>query len=94
MQLLELERLRRRLEELTLRMEQLRLEDYLRYAQNWRRQLLMHFLSGMIRGIGFSIGFTILGALLLYVLRNMALANLPVIGRFLAEIVRIVENNL
>lgn len=94
MQLLELERLRRRLEELTLRMEQLRLEDYLRYAQNWRRQLLMHFLSGMIRGIGFSIGFTVLGALLLYVLRNMALANLPVIGRFLAEIVRIVENNL
>lgn len=94
MQLSELERLKQRLEELILRMEQLHLDDYLRYAQNWRKQLLMHFLGGMIRGIGFSIGFTVLGALLLYVLRNMALANLPVIGRFLAEIVRIVEKNL
>lgn len=84
----------RRLERVALRMEQLHLDAYLRYAENWRRRLFMHFLSGIVRGIGFSIGFTILGALLLYVLRNMALANLPVIGRFLAELVRIVENNL
>lgn len=61
MQLSELERLKQRLEELILRMEQLHLDDYLRYAQNWRKQLLMHFLGGMIRGIGFSIGFTVLG---------------------------------
>lgn len=84
----------RRLERVALRMEQLHLDDYLRYAENWRRHLMMQFLSGVVRGIGFSIGFTILGALLLYLLRNMALANLPVIGRFLAELVRIVENNL
>lgn len=83
-----------RLELIAQRMEHMRLEAFLRYAQNWRRRLTMDFLSGIVRGIGFSVGFSILGALLIYILRNMALANLPVIGRFLADLVRIVENNL
>jgi len=76
------------------RMEMMHLDAYLRYVHDWRRRLIFDFLSGVARGVGFSVGFSILGALLLYLLRNMALSNLPVIGRFLAELVRIVENNL
>lgn len=60
----------------------------------WKRRLLSDLASGAARGIGFSIGFTVLGALLLYVLQSIALANLPIIGKFLAELVRIVESNL
>ena len=84
----------RRLEHVAQRMEYMHLDAYLRYVKNWKRRLTMDFLSGVVRGIGFSVGFSILGALLIYILRNMALANLPVIGRFLADLVRIVENNL
>lgn len=84
----------RRFECITQRIEQMHLDAYLRYIHDWKRRLFFDFLSGVMRGIGFSVGFSILGALLLYLLRNMALANLPVIGRFLAELVRIVENNL
>jgi len=84
----------RRFEWLAQRIEQMHLDAYLRYVHDWKRRLFFDFLSGVARGIGFSVGFTILGALLLYLLRNMALANLPVIGRFLAELVRIVETNL
>ena len=83
-----------RLEKVVQRMELIHLEAYLRYVKNWRKRLFVDFLSGIVRGIGFSIGFSVLGALLIYILRNMALANLPVIGRFLAEVVRIVEKNL
>ena len=90
----ELDWLVRRLEHVAQRMEQMHLERYLRYVHNWRRRLLMDFLSGIVRGVGFSVGFTVLGALLLYILRNIALANLPVIGEFLAELVRIVEQKL
>ena len=90
----ELEWLTRRLEKAAERMEMLHIDAYLRYIRNWRRRFLMDFLSGIVRGIGFSVGFSILGALLIYVLRNIALANLPLIGRFLAELVRIVETNL
>ena len=87
-------RLLARLECLAQRMERLGLDTYLRYAGDWRRRLLGEFLAGIARGIGFSVGFTILGAVILYALRNAAMANLPVIGRFVAEIVRIVEHNL
>ena len=84
----------RRLERISDRMEQFHLEAYLRHVHNWKKRLVFEFFSGIARGIGFSVGFSILGALLLYLLRNIALSNLPVIGRFLAELVRIVENNL
>ena len=90
----ELDWLVRRLEHVAQRMEQMHLERYLRHVHNWRRRLLMDFLSGIARGVGFSVGFTVLGALLLYILRNIALANLPVIGEFLADLVRIVEQKL
>lgn len=88
------EPLLRRLERLAQRMERQRLDEYLRYVHNWRRRLGFELLSGLMRGFGFSIGFSILGALLLIFLRNAALSNLPVIGHFLAELVRIVESNL
>ena len=84
----------RRLEHLAQRLEMMHLEAYLRYVHDWRRRLFFDFLSGIARGIGFSVGFTVLGALLLYILRNIALSNLPVIGKFLAELVQIVETNL
>ena len=90
----DLQGLARRLERLVERMEMLHIDAYLRYIRNWRKRFLVDFLSGIVRGIGFSVGFSILGALLIYILRNIALANLPLIGRFLAELVRIVETNL
>ena len=84
----------RRLERQIQRMEAMHLDAFLRYVHDWRRRLFFDFLSGIARGVGFSIGFSVLGALLLYLLRNIALSNLPVIGEFLAQLVRIVENNL
>jgi len=89
-----LNQLIKKLDGITRRMEMLHLDAYLRYLSNWKKRLMMEFLSGIARGMGFSIGFSVLGALVLYLLRNMAMANLPVIGRFLADLFRIVEKNL
>ena len=94
MNFFDLDDILRRLEQLTARLEVMHLEAYLRYVHDWRRRLFFDFLSGIARGVGFSIGFSVLSALLLYLLRNAALSNLPVLGRFVAELVRIVENNL
>lgn len=91
---LESDALLRRIEHLVRRLEEALSEGRMHGIRSWRRRLLIDFFSGIVRGVGFSIGFSILGALLLYILRNIALSNLPVIGKFLAELVRIVENNL
>ena len=90
----ELDYLARRLERMLSKLEALHLDAYLRYIKNWKRRLLSEFVNGIVRGLGFSVGFSILGALILYILRNVTLSNLPVIGQFLAELLKIVENNL
>lgn len=56
-----------------------------------RKMLWRSMLSGMARGLGSAIGFTILGALLISLLTFLAKQNLPVIGAFIARIVQLVQ---
>ena len=72
-------------------MERLGLAEYVRYADNRRRLFWNHFWGGVARGVGMAVGFTILGALLVLLLQDLARRNLPLIGDALAEIVRVVQ---
>lgn len=83
-----------RLEKLTFAIEKMNLAEYTTLLQNPLRLLWVNFLAGSARGLGLGFGFAILSALLLYILRGLMLANLPVIGDFIATIVRLVEHNL
>ena len=49
---------------------------------------------GMMRGMGFAVGFSILGAVIVVVVQRLALDHLPVIGEFFAEVVRYVQQRL
>ena len=75
-------------------LERMHLPDYIRYLEDHRRFYRMHFLGGIVRGVGSAIGFTILGAVLVWLLQDLAQRNLPVIGDFLAEIVNLVQRRL
>lgn len=68
--------------------------EYVEYLQNRRRLLLTNFMAGIMRGMGFAVGFSLLGAIVIYIVQNLALANLPGIGDFFADIVRIVQMKL
>lgn len=84
----------KRMEEHLRALEQLQLTDYLRYVQDTRRLMRTQFVSGLFRGMGMAVGFTILGAVLVVLLQALAQRNLPVIGDFLAQIVAIVQSRL
>ena len=56
-----------------------------------RRRLLNAFLSGVLRGIGMMLGFSVVGAALVWILQSVARANLPVISDFLAQVVTMVQ---
>jgi len=58
------------------------------------RLLLLNFAAGIARGLGIAVGFAILGALVIYVVKQLALLNLPLIGKFIAEIVRMVQKEI
>ena len=75
-------------------MERLRLSDYVRYVDDRRRMFWTNFWGGVARGVGMAVGFTILGALLVLLLQDLARRNLPLIGDALAEIVRVVQRQM
>lgn len=86
--------LRDKVNELSTAMEKMKLAEYVYMLEHPRRLLYVNFLIGIARGFGTVIGFTILGAVVLIILQRVVTLNLPVIGEFIATIVRLVELNL
>lgn len=82
------------IDRLTDMLERMHLDDYLEYVSNRRRMLLNHLLYGMVRGLGFAIGFSVLGALIVMLLRWLAVENIPIIGNFLAEVIHAIEERM
>ena len=89
-----LKSLENRLEKLTLAVEKIKMAEYVEFLNNTRRMLYTNFLAGIARGLGMAVGFTILGALLVYLLRQVVLLNLPLISDFIADIVQLVNESL
>jgi hypothetical protein len=89
-----LEMLRHQINELALNMEKMKLAEYVNLLENPRRLLYINFIAGVARGLGIAVGFAILGAVIIYILQRIVALNLPVIGKFIAEIVTIVQTNL
>jgi hypothetical protein len=83
-----------KIDELSVKIEKLNLSEYLELFRNPKRLLYLNFLAGVARGFGMAVGFTLLGALALYILQRVVILNLPLIGDFIAELVRIVQDEL
>lgn len=76
---------------LTDTLERMHLDDYLKYVSNRRRMIWNNLLYGVLRGLGFTLGFTVLGALVVVLLRHLLVINIPGIGDFLAEVIHAIE---
>ena len=50
-----------------------------------------NFRAGIFRGMGFGIGVTIVTSIIIYFLQRLVRLNLPGIGKFITDIVEIVE---
>jgi hypothetical protein len=84
----------RKIDELGIAIEKMKLSEYVELLNNPRRLFYINFFAGVARGLGMAVGFTILGALMLYTLQRLQVLNIPIIGGLIAEIVRIVQGNL
>lgn len=83
-----------KIEELNESLEKASIAEYVELYRRPKRLLYLNFLAGIVRGFGIAIGFTVVGALFLYGLGKIAALNLPVVGEFIAEMTRIVQNEL
>lgn len=88
------QRLLTKMGELSQEMEKFNLAGYLNALNNPRRYLVVNFVGGIARGLGIAIGATLLGALVLYFLQRLVVLNLPLIGDFIADLIRIVNQNM
>jgi len=89
-----LQKMNGRMEDITQRVEEIGIEDYFDLLKSPKKLLYTNFVLGLARGLGFAVGATILGALFLMILFRLAELNLPLIGEFIARMVRIVQTHL
>lgn len=80
-----------RLGKLAEYLERMNIVDYIEMNRKPGRVIKFNILYGLSRGFGFAIGFTLLGALVFYILNQLNILNLPVIGNFLADLLEYVE---
>lgn len=85
-------KLEKKIDELYIKLSEKNFNNFIEIVASPRRIFLRSFLAGIARGIGSAIGFSILGAFLIYLLRYIVMLNLPVIGAFVKDIWDIVQN--
>lgn len=87
-------RLQKTLMEISDSLERTKIGDYVDLMNKPRRLIYLNLLAGLFRGMGLAIGFTLLGALVIYLLTRSFILNLPYIGNFLGELVWIIQQYL
>ena len=69
----------KKLEEISEWIQGLNLAEYIEMVRSPRRMLVINFVSGLARGLGIAIGATVLGAIFLIILLDLAESNIPLI---------------
>ncbi len=86
--------LRKTLEQISDSLERSKIAEYVELLNHPWRLAYLNLISGLFRGVGLAVGFTLLGSLLIYVLTRSFVLNLPIIGNFIGELVWIIQQYL
>lgn len=87
-------KLERKIDKISLKLEALKIDAYVELMSNTKKLIFKNFMAGISKGIGMAIGFTILGAIVVIFLKRIVALNIPIIGKFISDIVAIVETEL
>lgn len=82
------------IQKLALLLEKSQIREFTNLMHSPRKLIWLNVLGGIGRGVGIAIGLTVITAVILYFLQLLGALNLPIIGDFIAEIVRIVQRQL
>ncbi|WP_110952895.1 DUF5665 domain-containing protein [Anaerosinus massiliensis] len=83
--------MQKQINELANRLEATHIAEYIELLQRPLRIIYLNFIAGIARGLGIAIGATIVFAILLDILSRLIVLNLPIIGDFIIDLMRIVE---
>ena len=72
-------------------LEKMRLAEYIAYLSRPKRLLWFNFLVGLVRGLGTALGAGLLAGIAYFLLKRVVVLNLPVIGGFISELSKYVN---
>lgn len=75
-------------------MERTQIADYVNLMNRPFKLMWRNLLVGIARGVGSIIGIAVFATLILYLLQMLGALNLPIVGDYIADIVRIVQKQL
>ncbi|MGU3469912.1 DUF5665 domain-containing protein [Paenibacillus sp. D51F] len=87
-------RLEDRLEKIAMDLERSQMAGYVDLLNRPLSLIWRNVVAGISRGVGYAIGLTVFAATILYILQALGQLNLPIIGDYIADIVRIVQIQL
>ena len=78
-------------EKLNNSLENARIVELVELLECKRKIFFRNLLAGISKGLGFSIGFYLITAILIYILQYIVKLNIPIIGKYISDIVEIVQ---
>ena len=64
------------------------------YIMGSKKEIIIrNLIAGISRGVGISVGVTVVSALLISFLQKIVTLNIPIIGEYISDIVSIVEKS-
>lgn len=79
------------IEKLLYSLEKSNIEEIMNILGSKKEIAKRNFIAGIFRGIGIGVGVTIITAVIIYFLQKLVRLNLPIIGKYIYDIVEIVE---
>lgn len=80
-----------RLDRWAILLEKIKIDDLIQNYSNPKRLIYINLLSGVARGLGLTIGTTLVVAILGYILTQFI--DLPIIGEYIANLLDIIDIN-
>ncbi len=79
------------IEKLLEMFEKKRIEELVEILGSKKEIAKRNFIAGIFRGFGIGIGVTIITAVIIYFLQKLVRLNIPVIGKYIYDIIEIVQ---
>lgn len=86
--------LSKRIDQLAANMEKAQVAEYVNLMQRPWKLIFKNLLAGLFRGVGYAIGLSVFAATIVYILQWVGALNLPIVGDYIADIVRVVQTQL
>lgn len=86
-----LRQIHKQINDLALQMEQAKIADYVELLQKPRKVIMMNLIGGISRGVGIAIGVGFFASTIVYILQALGALNLPIVGDYIAEVVKYVK---